>query len=188
MKMIRLLPLLTALVLAGCSPTPQVTVSYDSTANQTTYTTRAYTVASSSGADFASAKSISAKAIARCAGSDCTPSMARLIFRVDGNQKFYLSSVSGNIVANGTRIEWSSAEANRDFANLSSDRAVRVSGKFATVDLQFDELKTIATASSIDGKIGGKSLNLSAGLQSGLQRLVQKTSGPTSSGSAETKK
>jgi hypothetical protein len=160
-----------------------VSVSYDSEANRTTYETRGYTAASSSAEDFASAKSISVRAIARCVGTECTPNTARLVFRVNGDQKYYLTGVSGNIEADGTKIEWSDAEANADFANLSRDRSVEVRGKFATVDLSFSQVQKIATASSVEGEIGGQSLDLSPGLQNGLQRLLKK-SNASSGGSA----
>lgn len=114
------------------------------------------------------------RAIARCQGTNCAPNQVQLVFSASGNQQLSLSGVDGQFVANGTRITWSSAEASEDLGPVSEDRVLNVTGKFATVDLQLDQFRTLATASSIKGSIGGQPLDISSGVQSGLQDLLQK--------------
>lgn len=166
--------LLGLLVLGGCAGGQNTTVSYDSDADRTTYETRTYTVSSISGSNYASSKSITVRAIADCQGADCTPEEASLVFTAGGNEQLSLSGVNGRIVADDTEIEWSNADANADFVHRTDDRILQVVGEFATVALSLDQLRQIATASSVDGSIGGQPLNLDSGMQSGLQNLLQK--------------
>lgn len=163
-----------SLLIVGCGGGQQATVSYNSSSNRTTYQTRSYTVSSISGANFASSKSITMRAVARCQGTNCTPNQVQLVFSASGNQQLSLSGVDGQLVANGTRITWSSAEASKGLGPVSEDRALNVIGTFASVDLELKQLRTLATATSIKGSIGGQSLNISSGVQSGLQELLRK--------------
>jgi hypothetical protein len=56
-----------------------------------------------------------------------------------------------------------------------------VVGNFATVNVSLSQLEQIATASSVEGTIGGTSLNISSGIQSGFQNLLQKIRSGSSS-------
>lgn len=164
---------LLALLVAGCGSSG-ATESYNAANNQMIYETRSYTVSQVSGANFASSKSITMRAIARCSGQNCTPQQVQLVFSASGNSTLTLSSAAGEIVADGQRVEWSSKAAGRPQADTGDDEMINVVGTFATVDLSLSELKQIANASSVEGSIGGTSLNISESIQSGFQSLLMK--------------
>lgn len=166
--------LLGLLVLGGCAGGQNTTVSYNPDANRTTYETRSYTVSSISGANYASSKSITVRAIARCQGSNCAPEQVQLVFSASGNQQLSLSGIDGQIVANGNQINWTNAEANTGLDPVTEDQVVRITGKFAVVNLPLSQLETIATAPSVEGSIGGQSLDINSGVQAGFQDLLRK--------------
>jgi len=169
------LVLLAAVLLPGCKSTSETTVSYDADANRTTYETRSYTVSSISGGNFASSKTIDMRAVARCRGRDCTTQSAQLIFTASGNQELSLSGVNGQIVADGSRvIAWTSEEAGEGYTRDASDEVVSVIGRFAAIDAKSKQLSRIASASSVEGTIGGQTFRLGSGVQSGLQSLLQR--------------
>lgn len=172
--------LLALLLVAGCGGSG-ATMSYEPSSDQTTYRTRSYTVSSISGANFASAKSINLRAVGRCQGQNCTPESVQLVFSASGNSALSLSGLEGEIVANGTTIEWTSSEAGQASADVGDDELINVVGNFATVDVSLSQLEQIATASSVEGTIGGTSLNLNRGIQSGFQNFLQKIRSGSSS-------
>ena len=176
-------------LLVGCAGGQEVTLSYDSESNRSKYETDSYTVSSVSGSGYASSQSISMRVVARCEGKNCRPDTAELVFGIDGSDRLLLSGVSGEIIADDAQIQWSDVEANRGFAGTTQqDDPVRVLGEFATVDVNIDQLQKIATATSLKGSVGGKTLSLGSDVQSGIQTLLQKmrrgTSGSSSSDAA----
>lgn len=175
MRLLRFTPcfFLALLLIAGCRGSQDVAVSYDSDENTTTYETSPYTVSRASGGNYGESKSIDMQAVARCQGSDCSPSTVQLTFTATGSEKLALSGVGGEITADGTTVDWTSAEAGKAFSNVQRDEINRVIGQFATVELTLDQLEQVATASSVEGSIGGMSLSFSSGVQSGLQNLLQ---------------
>lgn len=177
--------LFVLLVTSGCAGGQAVTSSYDAAANRTTYETVRYTVYSASGAEYGSSNDISLRATARCENENCTPDSAQLMFAYEGNQQLSLSGVSGQIVADGSRITWSNAEANPDFANLPDGTVIQVTGQFAVIDLPLRQLRQIATATSLSGSIGGQTLTLRSGVQSGLQSLLEKMNRNASGNASE---
>ena len=166
--------LLCAVVLAGCGGGQVATVSYDSESNQSTYETKRYTVSTMSDGNYGSRQSIRMRVVAQCEGQNCTPNTAQLVFRADASKQLFLSGVNGRISADGTEIRWSNAEANRSFAGRNRNELVKVLGEFATVDIGFGQLEAMASTASLEGTIGGQSLNLDADVQSGIQTLLRK--------------
>lgn len=169
--------LLGLLAIGGCAGTrggQTVTVSYDSESNQTTYSAIEYAAFKVSGSEYGSTVSITMQAVAPCRGANCTPDRAQLVFTSEGSERLSLSGVSGEIVGDGTRITWSDAEANPDFASLAENAIVDITGRFAVVDLPVHRPRQIATASALTGSIGGQSLALGSDVQSGLQKLLGK--------------
>jgi len=166
------LPFLLAFVI-GCGG-GHATVSYDSSSNRTAYGTRSYTVSTISGTNFASSKEITMRAFARCQGARCTPNQVQLIFSAAGNQELSLSGVNGELMADGSSITWTSAEASSGLGSIAENQVLRVSGKFAVVHLQLDQLDTLATAGTVEGSIGGQALDIGSGVQAGLQDLLRK--------------
>lgn len=150
------------------------TASYDSSSNRMTYETRAYTVSSVSGSNYGSSKSIDLKAVARCLGEGCTPDQIQLVFSTTGSQRLGLSSMNGEIVADGNRIAWTGPEARNNLGSVTNENIFDIRGTFATVDFDLDQLRTVATASSVEGSIGGQSLDIDSGVQAGFQKLLQK--------------
>lgn len=165
--------LLTVLI-AGCSGGPQATVAYDAESNQSTYETKRFTVSKISESSYGGSRAIQMHVIAGCNGENCTPNTAQLVFSVDRSERLSLSGVNGWIVADETEIRWSNVEANRGFAGLGKEEVIQVLGKFATVDVEVDQLQKMATATSLEGSIGGRSLDLDSNVQLGLQALLQK--------------
>jgi len=171
------------LLVAGCGSSG-ATVSYEPSSDRTTYRTRSYTVSTISGANFASSKSINLRALGRCQGQGCSPETVQLVFSASGNSALSLSGLEGEITAGGTEIEWSSAEASRSSTDAGDDEMLNVVGTFATIDVSLSQLEQIATASSVEGSIGGTSLNISESVQAGFRSLLEKIRTPSSQGSA----
>jgi len=170
----------TLLLISGCSTGPTVSRDYDSETGKTIYQTRSYTVSTLSGSNIGSSKSISMQAIGQCLGQGCQPNMVQFVFSATGNQRLQLSGLDGQIVADGTRITWSTNDAAEGYQNPSEEQAINVVGRFAAVDVSLDQLSQIATASSVDGSIGGQSLRLGSGIQTSFRTLLQKIEGPSS--------
>lgn len=174
--------LITGLLLSfivGCAGGGQTTVSYNSDKNITTYKTRSYTVSSISADNFASSKSVTVRAVAKCRGPDCTPETTQLVFSASGNQELSLSGIGGELVADDSQVvSWNSAEAGiqtqETGSGFGNETNISVIGKFAAVDLQLPQLRQLATASSVEGAIGGISLDFGTGVQSGFQSMLQK--------------
>lgn len=162
------------ILIGGCGGGQQATVSYDASANRTTYQTRSYTVSTVSGENYASSKKITMRAVAHCQGTECAPERVQLIFSATGTRPLSLSDVNGEIVADGSQITWTSSEANPDLSSIAENRTLRVSGKFAVIDLQLSQLETIATAESAEGSIGGQPIYIKSGAKSGFQELLRK--------------
>lgn len=179
--------ILSTVLLFGCSGGAQVAmVSYDPGADRSTYETKSYTVTTGSESGYGSSQSITMRVIARCRGQDCTPETAQFVFSVDGGERLSVSGVNGEILADKTEIRWSNSEANRGFASVGEDKVLEVLGEFATVDIEISRLQKIATATSLTGSIGGKSLDLDSDVQSGFRALLQKMELETSDRTAAT--
>ncbi|MCS3649195.1 hypothetical protein [Salinibacter ruber] len=174
MKSRLLLSLLVIAFLTGCSGGQVATVSYDSGSNRSVYETKRYEVSSLSGSGYGSTGAMRMRVVAQCTGVSCTPNVAQLVFGIDGSERLSLSDVSGRIIADETVVRWSSTEANRGFAGTREGEVVEVLGEFATVEIDVDQLQAMATATSLEGSLGGQSLNLDADVQFGLQTLLQK--------------
>lgn len=170
------IPLSVLITLAvGCAGGPPATSSYDAKKNVTTYEAGSYTVSTRSGANLGSSKSVTLRAVGRCTGQDCSPNVIRLVFTASGNQDLSLSGLDGEIIADDSRIQWSSNEAGVRSTGMTADnQMIEVSGKFAVVGLPLNKVKQIATAASVNGSIGGLSLDLGSGVQSGLKALLSK--------------
>ena len=176
MRTSRFVPLfvLALFFVAGCRGSQDVTVSYNSEENTTTYETSTYTVSRTSSGNYGGSKSIDLRVVARCQGSNCSPDTAQLVFSASGGEELALSGAAGKITADGSTVSWTSAEAGKTFSTMSRDEVNRVVGQFAAVKLTLNQVEQIATASSIRGSIGGMSLNFGTGVQSGFQKLLQR--------------
>jgi len=168
------------LLLAGCSGGQKALKSYDAQSGQTTYETQSYTVSTLSGASIASSKSISMRAVGQCTGRGCTPNIVSLVFSTSAQQQLQVSGLGGQISADDARITWSSTDATEGYKNVKDEDMMNVIGRFASVDLTLNQLAQIANASSVQGNIGGQSLNLGSGVQAGLASLLQKIEGESS--------
>ncbi|MFB6232111.1 MAG: hypothetical protein ABEL04_13255 [Salinibacter sp.] len=149
------------------------------------YETGPFTVSQSSGGSYGSSSTIDMRVVAQCEGRNCTPDAAKLVFSVRGGQELGLSGVNGQITADGSVFDWSSASAKANLPGTVADNEVnRVLGTFATVEIGIDKLRQIATASSLKGSIGGMPLRLDSAVQSGLLAFLEKIdqAGPSSSG------
>lgn len=167
--------LFVCLLAVGCAAGPEATVSYDAEQNRTTYETRTYTVASGGGKSYGSSKTIDMQAVARCQGEDCSPDTAKLVFSAGGGEALSLSGINGKIETDGVVVRWTSAEASRGSSKPVSDREMfKVVGQFAVVSVSVDQLREIASASSVKGTIGGMRLRFGSGAKLGLQALLRK--------------
>lgn len=169
-------------LVVGCLGSRGAQVSYDSDENLTRYEVGNYTVSTRSGSNFATSKSINMRAVGQCEGANCSPDVVQLIFTASGNQQLSLSGLDGKIVADEMKFDWSTADASQSSGIRANDQMIRASGKFAVVDVPVGTLKKIATASSVEGSIGGQSLDLGSSVQAGFQDLLRKMS-PKSSNS-----
>lgn len=167
------------LLLMGCGGAKQVVTRYDSEENRTTYKTKSYTVSGTelgSGLTGSSTRSVTLRAIARCEGVNCTAQNVRLMFSTKGNAKLNVTGAGGELVADNQRITWTSDEAGGR-PSRGGGRIYEVQGIFATVDVGLSEFEQIATASTVEGTVGGKALDFDADVQSGFQKLLREMRG-----------
>lgn len=162
--------------LVGCSGSEDARVKYNSKKNLTTYEAGTYTVSSVRSANLAGSKSIDLRFIGQCSGTNCSPDAVRFVFSASGNREMRMSGVDGRIVADETRITWTGAEVAMGSWFKPDNEMVRVSGKFAEVELPVEQVKRIAQAKSVKGSIGGINLDFGPSVQTGLQNLLQKMS------------
>lgn len=170
------------LLIIGCGETSEVAVTYDSGQNRTTYETKSYSVSRAklgAGLTSSNTRTVTLQAFAQCQGSGCTPQTVRLAFSTKGNGRLAVTGAGGELVADDHRISWSSEEAGGR-PSRGGGRLYEVRGVFATVDLSLSEFEQIATASKIDGSVGGKPLSLDTDVQSGFRKLLQEIQGERS--------
>lgn len=168
-----------SLFLLGCAETKEVTVTYDPEQNRTTYETKSYSVSRAklgSGLTSSNTRTLTVQAFAQCQGSGCTPQTVRLAFSTKGNGRLAVTGAGGELVADSHRISWSSKEAGGR-PSRGGGRLYEVRGVFATVDLRLSEFQQIATASMIDGSVGGKPLSFDTDVQSGFRTLLNEIQG-----------
>lgn len=108
-----------------------------------------------SGANYGGRQSIRMRTLVRCEVENRPPETAQFVVSADASEQLSLSVVNGKISADETEIRWSNAEANRCFAGRTRNELVKALGEFATVDIGFDQLKAMASATSPEGSIGG---------------------------------
>lgn len=171
-----------SLFLIGCGETKEVRVTYNSEQDRTTYETKSYSVSQAklgSGLTNSNTRTLTVQAFAQCQGAGCTPQTVRLAFSTKGNGRLAVTGAGGELVADNRQISWSSEEAGGR-PSRGGGRLYEVRGVFATVDLRLAEFQRIATASTIDGSVGGKPLSFDTDVQSGLRKLLKEIQGDQS--------
>jgi len=166
-------------LIAGCGGTSVVTASYDASDNQMVYEMDRVTVArgASESAGYASQSNVAIviKGAAQCRGRDCTPGEVRLSFLVDGKTRdFSISDRRVSITADGEKFEWGQEE---EWNRVEDVRDVGSSGHLMTVPIPYSDVKQIATASSVSGLLGSRSLDMNS-VQSRLQDFLREVEGP----------
>lgn len=157
---------------AGCG-SAGTTVSYDASENQTTVQSQTMTVVQeASGSGYGSSSSIVMRAVSQCPGENCTPNQATLSFSLQGRSDIAFSNRTLTITADGEEFAWRNADQWNSVDDIQTSQ-----GQIVEVTLPLSDLEQIATATSLSGSLGGRSLDLNR-VQSQLQDFVSSAQNP----------
>lgn len=165
-----LVPLLVLLI--GCSAGGEEIAQYNGSSGRTLYQTGTITVAQQATQSFASSTSITMRAVASCDGKSCTPKRASLIFSVEGTSELTLSNRTLSINSDGEKRTWE----NQSSGYRRNSQIGRTEGRLAKIVMPISELSEMASAQSLTGTLGEKSLNL-MDAKSELRNFVAATKG-----------
>lgn len=160
-----LLPLTFALAF-GCASSGGATKTYNESDNKTTYRSGTIGVGRVSSGGYGGNTSLTVRAVSECSGRSCTPNAVRLTFTVDGE--------TSDVGLSGRRtfsVSTDESEYEYEQVTMYDGRIQKSEGRLLTVEVPISDLEQIATATSINGTIGGLSLNLRRA-QSDLQGFL----------------
>ncbi|MCS3860297.1 hypothetical protein GGP86_000045 [Salinibacter ruber] len=162
---ILLVPLTFALAF-GCASSGGATKTYDKSDNETIYRSGTIGVGQISSGRYGGNTPLTVRVVSECSGRSCTPNVVRLTFAVDGE--------TSDVGLSGRRtfsVSTDESEYEYEQVTMYDGRIQKSEGRLLTVEVPISDLEQIATATSINGTIGGLSLNLRRA-QSDLQRFL----------------
>lgn len=152
-------------------------MSYDADRDMTRYETGRLTVAQAgSGGNFASQASLRMQVTSVCSGRECVPDQAQMVFSVDSQSDFSISSRRLTIETDNQTFEWGQEESWNRVGDMRTSQ-----GRILSITLPLSDVEAIAQSTSIEGSLGDKTLNLE-GVQSQLQEFVQTARNPSTAG------
>lgn len=166
--------LLVGLLGIGCASQSRV-VTYNASDESMEYETSEMTIVRQIGSGYGSGSSITMRAFARCRGENCTPERVRLMFSVSGDEGVNFEDRSVSIVADGERYDWQDPVRQRREETLTQST---VAGQITGVRLRFPQLEQITNATSVEGRIGGRSFELSEDQRGQLRAFLSAMQNP----------
>lgn len=159
-------------IISGCASGPPVTTNHDTSEGITTYKTRATTLSGLTiGSGYGTGAHVQQRALASCPGEECKPDEVVLAFQVTSSSELRIEDRTVELTADGNtyRSEPNPPEPNETFNDI--DRAF---GNLASIQLTFDEFRSVATAEEVSGSLGSASFTLSYESRSPFRALVKK--------------
>jgi hypothetical protein len=171
------------ILLAGCVSSRDY-ASYNAEQNQMVYRTGSITIDQrffSSG--YAGGTALTMQAVARCGGKGCTPDEATLLFLADGETNVSISDRSLQLSGGEVNLQWNDPYRQ----GAEQQRQQRIVGTVTRASITLSNLRRVATANAIEGRIGGRTFDLGS---AALERLVDfveaaETGGAASSENSE---
>lgn len=168
--------LLTLVLVWGCAGSGGLTKSYDESADETIYRSGTISMGQISSGGYGSNTSLRMRAVSQCSGEDCVPESVTLNFSAEGGTSD--AGLSGqrllSVSADGEEYEF---EDDRQSGVVNQSTVQNMEGYLLTVTVPMSDLEQIATATSLDGTLGGISVNLSRA-QSDLQEYLSAVKNP----------
>lgn len=161
------------LALIGCATNEPITTQHFDSENVTTYRTGLLnTGIAPFGSTLGDSGHILYQVRARCEGTNCTPEEVVLCFFLDsGFNTIYLDDRSLTIEAGGERYEW---ERQRWLDIRNSPPVI---GEIIAVNLDLEQLETIAQAERVTGSLASQPFEWSHNRRKALRMLLNKIKG-----------
>jgi hypothetical protein len=158
----------------GCAGQRPI-AKYKASTNTTDYRSRLITVAQRlSEQGYGNSSSITMQALARCQSRHCTPDVVRLMFSTAGNTGVVFEDRTIRLSADGKSYTW------RDQIPLRrrgvQERAT--AGQIAGVRLRLPGLERIVNATSVTGRVGGRSIEIDDYGREKLRRFLDAIRSP----------
>lgn len=159
---------------AGCAGQRPI-AKYTASTNTVDYRSRLITVAQRlSEQGYGNSSSITMQALARCQGRRCTPDVVRLMFSTAGNTGVVFEDRTIRLSADGTSYTWEDQIPLR----RRGVREQATSGQIAGVRLRLPGLERIVNATSVTGRIGGRSIEIDDYGREKLRRFLDAMRSP----------
>lgn len=163
-----------ALFGSGCTSTGLVNTNYDAQQNRTAYETDPIGIPGMSwSSGYGSSNSLEVWAEADCQGQQCRPDRVRLVFQLSGSSSLRMENRNVELVANGQKF--GSAREMGDVRDTDEEAAAM--GVIATMEMPFDDFRTIAEAEEVTGSVGTSGFTLSYSKRGPFQALVRQVTG-----------
>lgn len=173
---------LTGLLGAGCSVGSLATVDYEAADNVTEYETNPISIPGTQwGGGYGSSKSLEVWARAECRGQDCTPDRVTLIFQLSGSGSVKMQNQAVELRADGQTF----GASGRGGIGPDIDKLASAVGVVATMQMSFDDFRTIAEANRLSGSIGTSTFRLSQRKRAPFQALVESVTAPAEAETSE---
>lgn len=160
-----------AVLLVGCGSTNEpVRVSYDASDNRTTYRATSIPISIETqdagyGSQF---RQLQMNLRARCQGRECRPPSALMTLSTGGGSELYLGDRTLLITADGEPFEWQDRRPDRD---AQPERIVGVIGRMSA---SIEQLKAIATAERVSGRVGSVILDIDRRTQDRIRAFLER--------------
>lgn len=161
----------------GCASTGPVETSYNASMNQTEYETDPIAIPGLSlSGGFGTSSSLEVWAKGQCRGQQCKPDRVTLYFQVPASSSMRRENRAVEFIADGERL--GSARPEMKDARDTGETA-EASGIVATMEMSFDDFRSLAEAEDVTGSFGTSDFSLSQGKRSPFRALVQEVMNPS---------
>lgn len=162
-------------LLSGCVSAPPVSTNYDASEGVTTYRTRAVALSGLEiGSGLGRGARVQMRALASCPGPECTPQNVVFVFKVSGSSDLRMENRTVELIADGKRFRSEREEPDVDQTIEDVDYA---SGTLTSVQLTFNEFRTVAEAGEVSGSLGSSRFSLGYERRSPFRTLVREVRG-----------
>ena len=160
-----------AVLFVGCSSTNEpVRVSYDASDNRTIYRATSIPIPIETrdagyGSQF---RQLQMNLRARCPGRECRPQSALMTLSTGGGSELYLGDRTLLITADGEQFQWQDRRPDRD------TQPERIVGVIARLSASIQQLKAIATAERVSGRVGSVVLDFNRQTQDRIRSFLER--------------
>lgn len=161
----------------GCTATGLVSTDYASDEDVTEYETKPISIPGMQwGSGYGSSTSLEVWARGECRGQNCTPDRVTLIFQLSGSGSMRMQNQAVELRAGGQTY---GSSGRGGMTGRGIDDLASAVGVIATMQVPFEDFRTIAEADQLSGSVGTSTFRLSQRKRAPFQALVQKVTAPT---------